>query len=119
MTGRRTVDYVKVLQKIGRLLDREVEVEEFVVDFEKAKWKAIRYVFGEDAKIHGCAFHWGQAVWRHVQAKGLATEYSSKRETYAYIRKLPIGVYAFNLVQVFNLACFLLVGVWHEHSQQQ
>ena len=22
----------------------------------------ICYVFGEDAKIHGCAFHWGQAV---------------------------------------------------------
>ncbi|XP_052275997.1 uncharacterized protein LOC127875185 [Dreissena polymorpha] len=76
------------LQKIGRLLCREVEVEEFVVDFEKAMWKALRYVFGENAKIHGCAFHWGQAVWRQVQATGLATEYATRRETYAYIRKI-------------------------------
>ena len=55
------------LQKIGCLLCREVEVEEFVVDFEKAMWKALCYVFGEDAKIYGCAFHWGQAVWPQVQ----------------------------------------------------
>ncbi|KAH3866067.1 hypothetical protein DPMN_029119 [Dreissena polymorpha] len=76
------------LQKIGRLFCREVEVEEFVVDFEKALWKAIRHVLEEDANIHDCAFHWGQAVWHRVQAKGLATVYATKRETYSYIRKL-------------------------------
>ncbi|KAH3705258.1 hypothetical protein DPMN_080326 [Dreissena polymorpha] len=44
MSGRRTVDYyVKVMQKIGRLLCRGVEVEEFVVDFEKAIWTSIRH----------------------------------------------------------------------------
>ena len=54
-------------QKIRRLLDREVAVEDFIVDFEAATWKALRYVFGDDTQIHGCAFHWGQAVWRQVQ----------------------------------------------------
>ena len=34
-----------LFQKVGRLLDREVEVEDFVVDFEAAMWKAIRRVW--------------------------------------------------------------------------
>lgn len=87
MSSRRTVDYVRVLKKIGRLLDREVIVEDFVVDFEAALWKALREVF-QGAEIHGCCFHWSQAVWRKVQDKGLATEYKKRRGAHKFIRKL-------------------------------
>ncbi|XP_060554303.1 uncharacterized protein LOC132715331 isoform X2 [Ruditapes philippinarum] len=87
MSSRRTRDYVAVLKKLGRLLQREVNVVDFVVDFEAALWNALRHVF-EDAEIHGCSFHWGQAVWRKVQEKGLSAEYVSHRGAHRFIRKL-------------------------------
>lgn len=48
--------------------DRKVQT--FVVDFEIGLWQGIRSAF-EEPQIHGCAFHFGQAVWRKVQEKGL------------------------------------------------
>lgn len=45
-------------------------VERFVADFESGLWQALRSVF-DSPVIQGCAFHWGQAVWRKVQDLGL------------------------------------------------
>ena len=42
-----------------------------------AAWQGIRQVFPGVA-VKGCAFHWSQAVWSHVQEYGLVT---TKRET--------------------------------------
>lgn len=67
------------LQQEGRLLGGYKAVEEFVVDYEAALWNDIRHVF-EGAEVRGCAFHWGQAVWRQIQV-GLRmewTDYNSK-----------------------------------------
>ena len=55
-----------IFQAIGNLMEGECSVEGFVVDYEKALWCAIQQVF-IGATINGCVFHWGQAVWRHVQ----------------------------------------------------
>ncbi|KAH3844567.1 hypothetical protein DPMN_086826 [Dreissena polymorpha] len=65
MFGKRTQDYVRVLQAVGRMVGGEVVVVDFVVDFEVGLWAAIREVF-QGASIRGCSFHWGQAVWRNV-----------------------------------------------------
>ena len=59
-----------MLKSILDLLPVESEVSSFVVDFESGLWKAIQSIY-QDAVIHGCAFHWGQAVWRKVQENGL------------------------------------------------
>lgn len=42
-------------------------VTSFVADFEVGIWQALF----DDPEIHGCAFHFGQALWRKVQEKGL------------------------------------------------
>lgn len=47
-----------------------VEVKSFVADFEAGIWQGIREVFDEP-DIQGCAFHFGQAVWRKAQECGL------------------------------------------------
>ncbi|WAR31255.1 hypothetical protein MAR_033797, partial [Mya arenaria] len=62
-------------------------VEGMVLDYERGLWKAAKEVFPV-IKLRGCAFHWGQAIWRTVQRLGLATQYSQDRGTHAFIRKV-------------------------------
>ena len=70
MSRKRKKDYKKVLQQILKLLPSPPVAERLVADFEDGLWRAVKTVF-TDIHIQGCAFHWGQAVWRHVQELGL------------------------------------------------
>ena len=38
--------------------------------------------------IHGCGFHWAQAMWRQVQVHGLQIAYRQDCGTHRFIRKL-------------------------------
>ena len=87
MSGKRRKDYKKILQMVEDLVPGEISVKEIVVDFEASIWKAIPEVFG-DVKILGCNFHWGQAVWRHVQQLGLQVSYNNDEGTRKFIRKV-------------------------------
>lgn len=89
MTGKSAKDYASVLRGIVQLLGGNICLEGVVLDYERAIWKALRVVF-QDRQIsfQGCAFHWGQAVWRHVQSLGLASQYLSDAGTRCFIRKL-------------------------------
>lgn len=87
MSGRKTSDYIQVFNAVLRGLEHDAAVEEVVCDYEVALWKSVHHVFPE-VPIRGCVFHWGQAVFRHVQSLGLATEYLQEGGTYAFIRKL-------------------------------
>ncbi|KAK4320523.1 hypothetical protein Pmani_008626 [Petrolisthes manimaculis] len=62
-------------------------VSSFVIDFEAGLWKALRSVF-DDPVIYGCAFHFGQALWRKVQELGLQTSYSKRDSVYKLVRKV-------------------------------
>jgi hypothetical protein len=70
MSRKRKKDYKKVLQQILKLLPSPPVAERLAADFEDGLWRAVKTVF-PDIHIQGCAFHWGQAVWRHVQEIGL------------------------------------------------
>ena len=67
---RETVDYVKILKKILKLLNNECAVEEVVMDFERATWRAFQKVF-PNAVLRGCAFHWTQSLFRNLKKIGL------------------------------------------------
>ena len=62
--------FLAVIQAVLRFLPIQPSVERFVVDFEAGLWQGRRSVF-DKPDIKGCAFHWGQAVWRRqVQQLG-------------------------------------------------
>lgn len=41
-----------------------------------------------DARMHGCSFHFTQALWKHVKDIGLAVAYSSQPEVRQYLKVL-------------------------------
>ncbi|KAG1654729.1 hypothetical protein GQR58_024829 [Nymphon striatum] len=80
MSGKKSMDYKKVInyeshlltvfQTVKQHLPTAPKVSSFVVDFEKGLWKGLRSVF-ENPVIHGCSFHFAQALYKQVQKKGL------------------------------------------------
>ncbi|KAL9955296.1 hypothetical protein ACROYT_G036599 [Oculina patagonica] len=87
MSGRNKGDYREVLKKILEIVPSAPAVKQITLDFEQATWAALREVF-PDAKLHGCVFHWTQALWRKVQDLGLQSAYHHDRGTHAFIRKM-------------------------------
>lgn len=63
------------------VLNNKHEVTQFVVDFEKAVWLALKDVYGDSVKVFGCGFHWTQCIFRRLKKLGLTTAYRSKTET--------------------------------------
>ncbi|XP_061178328.1 uncharacterized protein LOC133186965 [Saccostrea echinata] len=87
MSRRKSRDYAAIFKKLKEIIPGVPQVQTFVVDFEKGAWKAIREEF-PNTLIKGCAFHFGQAVWRKVQELGLRTTYTKRGAEYRYIRSL-------------------------------
>ena len=65
----------------------EAKVQAVIGDFEAAVWKAVGQMLPH-VEMCGCAFHWGQAVWRHVQQLGLQTAYHNDATFNSYCRQL-------------------------------
>ena len=72
--------YVRVLtmlkEKASKLLDKEVAPHFIAVDFEAASHNAVKRVFPKTT-IAGCAFHFGQIMFRRLQAEGLQGAHNS------------------------------------------
>lgn len=70
-TPQKTKSFsLQVLEAVLKLLPRRAAVQEIVSDFERALWAAAKATI-PGIEIHGCYFHWTQAVWRKCQELGL------------------------------------------------
>ncbi|KAG1675546.1 hypothetical protein GQR58_014656 [Nymphon striatum] len=87
MSGKKSKDYKKVFQTVKQNLPTAPKVSSFVVDFEKGLWKGLRSVF-QNPIIHGCSFHFAQALYKQVQKKCLQHEYEQKGNVYELLRKV-------------------------------
>lgn len=50
-----------------------------MIDYERAALNALTQNF-PNAEIQGCFFHFGQSIWRHIQAHGLQQRYQNDEE---------------------------------------
>ena len=87
MSRRRREDYEAVLQCIKERLPCQPDCGDFVCDFEAAIWGAARSVL-PGVHVHGCTFHWCQAVYRQACQLGLQTAYQEKGQVYKLVKAL-------------------------------
>ena len=87
MTRRKKKDYEVVFDAILRLLPSEPAVSKVVVDFERAVWSALHKSLAA-ISVHGCWFHWAQAVYRKVEEVGLRSAYTHQLPVRAFLREL-------------------------------
>ncbi|KAI0221602.1 hypothetical protein LSAT2_027097, partial [Lamellibrachia satsuma] len=86
MSRRRKTVYVAVFRQLCAMLPRR-RGRAHRLDFEDATWRAARIVF-PDVELKGCAFHFTQAIWRHIQECGLQAAYTTDDGTFKYLRKI-------------------------------
>lgn len=86
MTNKAEETYDEIFATLKHLLP-QMNPTDVTVDFEKAAINAINKAFPM-AEIHGCRFHLGQSVYRHVQQVGLQSVYRSDPDFALQIRLL-------------------------------
>jgi hypothetical protein len=65
-----------MLQKLKEVVHfREDTLERVVVDFERSVWRAVEEEFPW-VEIHGCLYHWKQAIRRKIAELGLMQLYN-------------------------------------------
>ena len=74
-----------VFRAISNVL-HSYRLQEVVLDFERAAWKAITEVF--NIQPRGCVFHWKQALWRKIAEVGLGPSYKERSDVYTLLSKL-------------------------------
>ncbi|CAF1415647.1 unnamed protein product [Adineta ricciae] len=95
-------DYKKFFEKV--LEHDDFEPESILSDFESGTIKTIKDIFPNSAH-RGCLFHFGQAVWRHVQDNGLTRKYEDDDTFRLNVRKLLVlpFVSASEVIEAFDL----------------
>ena len=70
-----------------KIVGPEVTFDACVLDFEAAVWQSLRNAF-PDIQLHGCLFHFNQAIHRKVQELGLQAEYRKNGAVAELIKQL-------------------------------
>jgi len=100
MSRRKKKDYIAVLSALLSLV-ADVSVRAVTSDFEKALWRAVTVVL-PGVEHHGCAFHWTQAVYKEVQALGLAPDYRTDKAVHRLCRLFMALIPATEIPGVFT-----------------
>lgn len=72
---KKTTTYEEIFDELLKL-QPDLKPNHITIDFEQSTIKALKSKF-PTSNIHGCNFHFGQNLWRHIQQVGLQTKYSS------------------------------------------
>ena len=75
---------MKMFDKLHELVP-EFSPTSVVADFENASVDAMKTVFGQNLVVHGCWFHFAQAVVKYCRKIGLAVPYKSNDEVHKCI----------------------------------
>lgn len=102
MTDKCEESYDEVFDVLKRL-QPALNPTDVTIDFEKAAINAIQKAF-PNAEIHCCRFHFGQSVFRHVQAVGLQRIYQDDPDFAFQIKLLTALSFVppDNVVQAFE-----------------
>jgi len=63
-------DYIAIFHSILNNLPLPPQVQLVVLDYEEATWR-VKWTVMPNIQVQGCAFHFTEAVYRHVQQLGL------------------------------------------------
>ena len=89
MSGKTRSDYNSVFAELKTHLGDAFNPDSCMVDYEVAIWQSLVESF-PDIVIHGCHFHFSQAINRNVNQYGLSLEY----KTEGAIRRIIKGIYS-------------------------
>lgn len=76
MNNKSEESYNEVFTKLNELC--MLTLRNIIIDFEMALKNSLTNAFKE-ARIYGCAFHFGQMIWRALQRFKLAFEYKNNQ----------------------------------------
>lgn len=102
MKNKRKITYLSLIQTIRRIVNLNNPVT-IKTDFELAAIEAFCEEF-PTAKISGCQFHLGQAIFRKVQSLGLVSLYRLNPDVKKFVRALSCLPYVAlaRIVETFN-----------------
>lgn len=86
LPDKKEATYNKMFQAL-KFLKFDLCPKSFTTDFEKAAMNSIKNEF-PSTEIHGCFFHFSQAVWRKIQNYGLTIKYIVDVNFALQVRKL-------------------------------
>ena len=107
MQGKSEADYTSAFQKLKSLVEDDgtpMEVNTFIVDFERAFWNAIRATWA-NVKVRGCWFHFNQCIYRKVQEFKIEYSFTKQFRTYKMIRRLMTMalIHPLHIPQLFGM----------------
>lgn len=110
VTGKLSFQYRRILQhvkqRVQMVTGNPLAPIQIVCDFEKSLHIALQFEFPR-SRLCGCNYHFGQSLWRKLQANGLTQSYRDDCRFRKLVRKfMTIGFLPTLLVrQNFNLLC--------------